>query len=227
MGEMISYAGNGVGSEGYLAVPPGASAPAVVVIQARWGLVAHIKEVAERFAGAGFVALAPDLYHGVQAGDAAEVDKLVEELPIDRVAVDLEAAAAYLAGRPGASGKVAAVGFGTGGALAVWSATLTDRIVAAAGFYPALPWERMSPKWSEYAGKSALIHCSEEDGASAAPRIQQARAAIEGAGGSLTLYDYPGTHEAFFNDDRPEVYDDMATTSAWARTLEFLRSNLG
>jgi carboxymethylenebutenolidase len=227
MGEMISYAGNGGTGEGYLAVPPGANAPAVIVIQARWGLVAHIKEVAERFAGAGFVTLAPDLYHGVQAGDAAEATKLVEELPIDRSATDLLAAAAYLTDRPGGPERVAAVGFGTGGALAVWSATLTERVVAAAGFYPTLPWERMSPKWSEFAGKAALIHCSEEDGASAAPRIQQAKSAIEAAGGAITLYDYPGTHQAFFNDDRPEVYDGLATSSAWARTLEFLRSNLG
>jgi carboxymethylenebutenolidase len=215
MGEMVSYGA----TEAYLAVPERPdNAPAVIVVQARWGLVAHIKEIAERFAESGFVALAPDLYHGVQATDADEVDKLVDSLPMDRAAADLIGAAEYL-DRP----KVAAVGFGTGGSLAVWSATLSPKVIAAAGFYPTLPWERMSPQWSEFAGKAALLHCSEED---EAHRIQQAKDAIEGAGGSVTLYDYPGTHQAFFNDDRPEVYDRMATTSAWARTLEFVRSNL-
>jgi carboxymethylenebutenolidase len=85
----------------------------------------------------------------------------------------------------------------------------------------------MSPQWSNYAGKSAIIHCSEGDGTSAAPGIQQALRAIEDAGGECTLYDYPGTQHAFFNDDRPEVYHADASASSWARTLEHLRSQLG
>ena len=89
-----------------------------------------------------------------------------------------------------------------------------------------LPWERMRPDWSNYAGKAAVIHASEEDGTSAAPGVQAARRAIEGAGGKVTLYDYPGTSHAFFNDDRPEVYDRRAAATAWARTLELLRSRL-
>jgi carboxymethylenebutenolidase len=85
----------------------------------------------------------------------------------------------------------------------------------------------MSPQWSNYGGKATLVHASEEDGTSSAPGIQQAKTAIETAGGKVTLHDYAGTHHAFFNDDRPEVYDDQAATLAWARTLEFLRSTIG
>jgi carboxymethylenebutenolidase len=84
----------------------------------------------------------------------------------------------------------------------------------------------MSPQWRNYAGKAALIHCSEEDGTSAAPGIQLAKRCIEEAGCECMVYDYPGTHHAFVNDDRPEVYDDAATKLAWARTLEFLRTRL-
>ena len=73
------------------------------------------------------------------------------------------------AGSVSVTAKVGTVGFCSGGSLALWSATLSDLIVAAVGFYPPMPWERMSPKWSNYAGKSALIHCSEGDGTSAAP----------------------------------------------------------
>ena len=65
------------------------------------------------------------------------------------------------------------------------------------------------------------------DGTSAAPGIQQAKAAIEGAGGTVDLFDYPGTEHAFFNDDRPEVYAAEASDEAWNRTLEFFRANLG
>ena len=226
MGEMVSYRSNGGDSEGYLALPEEGTGPAVVVIQEYWGLVPHIVSLADRFAEAGFVALAPDLYHGLQATEPDEAVKLLMGLAMDQAAKDIGGAAAYLRSRPETSGQVGAVGFCAGGSLALWSATLSEHIVAAAGFYPVLPWERMSPKWSNYAGKAALIHCSEEDGMSAAPGVRSAREAIESAGGEVTVYDYPGTRHAFFNDDRPEVYDADAARSAWARTLEVLRSRL-
>jgi carboxymethylenebutenolidase len=84
----------------------------------------------------------------------------------------------------------------------------------------------MIPEWEKFRGKHAVLHCSEEDGTSAADGIQLAIKAIESAGGTCTVYDYPATHHAFFNDDRPEVYDQAAAASAWARTLEALRTHL-
>jgi carboxymethylenebutenolidase len=227
MGEMVSYPSNGGTSEGYLATLADGAGPGVIVIQEWWGLVPHIKELVERFAQAGFVALAPDLYHGVQTTEPDEAGKLIMGLAMDQAAKDIAGAADFLAARDDVAGKIGTVGFCAGGSLALWSVTLSDRLVAAVGFYPPLPWERMSPNWSNYAGKTAMIHCSEGDGTSSAPGIQQAKAAIEGGGGQVTIYDYPGTQHAFFNDDRPEVYDADASASAWARTLEFFRSSLG
>jgi carboxymethylenebutenolidase len=227
MGEMVSYASNGGTSEGYLAKPESGAGPAVIVIQEWWGLVPHIKEIVERFASAGFVALAPDLYHGVQTTEPDDARRLLMGLAMDQAAKDIGGAANYLTTLPGVPERVATVGFCAGGSLAIWSATLSDKIVATVGFYPGFPWERMSPQWSNYGGKATLVHASEEDGTSSAPGIQQAKTAIETAGGKVTLHDYAGTHHAFFNDDRPEVYDDQAATLAWARTLEFLRSTIG
>jgi carboxymethylenebutenolidase len=227
MGEIVSYPSNGGSSEGYLTLPGSGSGPGVIVIQEWWGLVPHIKEVADRFAGAGFVALAPDLYHGLHATEPDEAGKLLMGLAMDQAARDIAGAARYLAGRQDVQGGIGAVGFCSGGSLALWSATLSDEIRAAVGFYPAMPWERMSPKWANYAGKAALIHCDEDDGLSTAPGIQAAKQAIEDAGGEVVLYDYPSTHHAFFNDDRPEAYDRSAASSAWARTLELLRGRLG
>jgi len=226
MGERVRYASNGGTSEGYLAVPATGSGPAVIVIQEYWGLVPHIVALADRFAASGFVALAPDLYHGVQATEPDQAGKLMMGLAMDQAAKDIAGAAGYLADRSEVTGPIAAVGFCMGGSLALWSATLSGHIVAAAGFYPAMPWERMAPKWSNYHDKRALIHCSEGDGTSAAPGIQQAVQGIEAAGGRVTVYDYPGTHHAFFNDDRPEAYHRAAATSSWARTLEFLRAQV-
>lgn len=227
MGEMVSYPGNGAQCEGYLALPAGGQGPAVIVIQEWWGLVPHIRSLVDRFAEAGFVALAPDLYHGEQTTEPDEAGKLMMGLAMDRAAADIAGAATHLASRPEVTGAIGTVGFCMGGSLALWSATLSEQVAAAVGFYPAIPWERMRPAWDSYAGKVALIHCSQEDGTSADPGIQQARRAIEVAGGECLLYDYPGTRHAFFNDDRPEVFDRDAAASSWARTLEFLRSRLG
>ncbi|SCL35715.1 carboxymethylenebutenolidase [Micromonospora pallida] len=228
MGQMVSYRHDGTTSEGYLALPSGgATSPAVIVIQERWGLVPHIASVADRFAEAGFVALAPDLRPGAATVDADEAKHLMTASRMDDAAADIAAAADYLASRPEVAGGVGCAGFCAGGSLALWSATVSDRIVATAGFYPVLPWTRMRPEWGDYAGKTAVIHCSETDGTSAAEGVQTARQAIESAGGTCVLHDYPGTAHSFFNDDRPEVFDQWAAASAWARTLELFRGRLG
>ncbi|HVF05397.1 MAG TPA: dienelactone hydrolase family protein [Frankiaceae bacterium] len=220
MGEQVTFASNGDTADGYLAVPGAGSGRGVIVIQEWWGLVPHVKDVADRFAAAGYVALAPDLYHGITATEPDEAGKLLMGLAIDRAAKDIAGAARYLGSRPETTGeRVGAVGFCMGGSLALWSATLAPEIVAAVGFYPAVPWEKMSPDWPSYDGKAAIIHAAEGDGGPEAPGIQQARAAIEAAGGRVEVHGYPGTQHAFFNDARPEVYDAGAATAAWDRTL--------
>lgn len=226
MGEMVTYPSDGTTSTGYLGLPGSGTGPGVIVIQEWWGLVDHIRSLVDRFAEAGFVALAPDLFHGVQTSEPDQARTLLMGLAMDTAARDIAGAADHLAGLPQTTGGVGAVGFCMGGSLALWSATLSERIPVAVGFYPAVPWERMRPRWDDYAGKAAVIHCSEQDGTSRAPGIQTAKQAIEAAGGECTLYDYPGTQHAFFNDDRPEVYDAGAAASAWARTLDVLRTRL-
>ena len=94
-----------------------------------------------------------------------------------------------------------------GGSLALWSGALADEVKVAVGFYPAIPWEKMSPTWGNYTNKSAMIHASEEDGTSKADGVQAAVQGIQEAGGDVEVYDYPGSSHAFFNDQRPEVHD--------------------
>ena len=227
MGEQVTYASNGDTADGYLAVPASGSGPGVIVIQEWWGLVPHIRDLADRFAAAGFVALAPDLYHGITTTEPDEAGKLLMGLAIDRAAKDIAGAARYLAGRAETTGeRIGCVGFCMGGSLALWSATLAPEIVAAVGFYPAIPWEKMSPEWPSYAGKAAVIHTAEGDGGPEADGIQQARKAIESAGGDVEVFGYPGTEHAFFNDTRPEVHDAEASALAWDRTLTLFRDRL-
>ena len=225
MGERVRYPSNGGTSEGYLARPAGGTGPGVIVIQEWWGLVPHITALADRFAEAGFVALAPDLYHGVQATEPDDAGRLLMGLAMEQAARDIAGAAEHLASLPETVGGIGCVGFCMGGSLALWSATLSPRIITAVGFYPSMPWERMGPTWANYEHKHALIHC-DGHGTSTTPGIRQAVQAIEGVGGAVTVYDYPGTHHAFFNDDRPEAYDRAAASTAWARTLERLRATL-
>ncbi|MEU5723106.1 dienelactone hydrolase family protein [Micromonospora sp. NPDC047738] len=228
MGEMVSFTGNGGTSEGYLAIPSdGAASPAVIVIQDWWGLVPHVRAVVDRFAEAGFVALAPDFRHGGPASKPSEPRLMLNSAQMDEAATDIAAAADYLSGRSEVAGGIGCAGFCAGASLALWSGTFSDRIVATAGFYPRLPWDGMRTDWADYAGKAALIHCSEADGLSAADGVQSVRRAIEAAGGACQTYDYPGTSHAFFNEDRPEHFDQRAAATAWARTLELFRARLG
>lgn len=214
MGELVSYPGHGSDSTGHLAIPQ-QPAPGVVVIRGAWGLVDHIYTVADRFAEAGYAALALDL-HPAPAG--------VPEVGADAVA-EVVAAAGYLAARPEVTGGVAMLGFGLGGSLALWSAPRSESVKAVVAFYPL--WDGPPPRWDGYAGKTAVIHCSEEGLTSGSPDLQVAQREIKQAGGECILYDYPATPRAFFNDDLPEVYDADAAASAWARTLDLFRTRLG
>ncbi|MCZ7439729.1 dienelactone hydrolase family protein [Micromonospora sp. WMMC241] len=228
MGEMVSFTGNGGTSEGYLAIPSGGVAsPAVIVIQDWWGLVPHVRAVVDRFAEAGFVALAPDFRHGGPAVKPTEPRQILNSTQMDEAASDIAAAAEYLANRPEVAGKVGCAGFCAGASLALWSGTFSERIVATAGFYPRLPWDGMPTDWPGYAGKASLVHCSEADGLSAADGVQSVSRSIEAAGGTCQTFDYPGTAHAFFNEDRPEHFDQRAAATAWARTLELFRAKLG
>jgi carboxymethylenebutenolidase len=227
VGKKVSFASKGGSCEGYLAIPKGGSGPAVIVIQEWWGLVGHITSIADRFSEAGFVALAPDLYHGVIAKEPDHAMKMLMGLAMDKAALDIAGAAKYLSERDDVSGKgIGAVGFCMGGSLALWSATLSAEITATVAFYPGLPWERMAPKWQNYSGKSVQIHCSESDGTSTASGIQVAVTSITTSGGNVETFDYPGTHHAFFNDDRPEVYDKEASALAWDRMITFFNINI-
>jgi carboxymethylenebutenolidase len=226
VGEMVRFTSNGATTDGYLAIPKSGTGPGVIVVQEYWGLVGHITNIVDRFAAQGLVALAPDFYHGASTREPDEAMRLLMGLAMDRAAKDIAGAARYLAGHGAQVGRVGAVGFCMGGSLALWSAALTDEVVAAVGFYPAIPWERMGLTWERYAGKHAMIHCSEEDGGSTAPGIQAAKRGIEAAGGEVTLYDYPGSKHAFFNDERPEVYDAGHAADAWERTLALLQAHL-
>ncbi len=210
--------------EGYLAVPASGSGPAVIVIQEWWGLVPHITEVADRLAAEGFVALAIDHYRGVETTEPDEAQKLMMGLNIAQVADDLAQAAPWLLARPEVTGdRVGVIGFCMGGGLALLAPTVSDDICCSVAFYPAMPWPEYSPDWSRYAGKCALIHAAESDEASSGASIAAYASAIVVSGGQATIERYPYSVHAFFNDDRPEVFQPANAAAAWTTSLPFLR----
>ena len=224
MGQNISVTEDNHQISGYFALPASGKGLPVIVVQEWWGLVPHIKAITDRLAQEGFVAFAPDLYHGVATTEPDQAKKLLMELELDGAGSEIVNAAKYLGQLPESSStSVSVMGFCMGGALAIWSATLSINIDSVVGFYPGQSWERHKPDWTQFNGKRALIHCSEADGTTQAPSIQEAFTKIVDSNGTAELFDYPGTKHAFFNDDRPEVYDEQASRLSWDRTLKFLK----
>ena len=95
-GKIITFPTNGTQTKGYLSIPPSGSGPGLLVIQEWWGLVQHIKNMADRYAARGFVTLAPDLYHGESTTEPDHAMTLMHELEIPQASKDLIGAAQYL-----------------------------------------------------------------------------------------------------------------------------------
>jgi carboxymethylenebutenolidase len=140
MGELVQFKANGRTDNGYLAIPENRSGPGVIVIQEWWGLVDHIKDVCERFAGEGFVALAPDLYHGKTTKSPDEAGKLMMAMRIDEAEKDISGAIEYLSSHEATAGDtVGVVGFCMGGALALYTATKKANVGPCVDFYGVHP----------------------------------------------------------------------------------------
>jgi carboxymethylenebutenolidase len=221
----VEFPANGETGTGYLAIPDGDGPfPGVVVVQEWWGLDNHIKDVAGRFANEGFVALAPDLYHGQVTNEPDEAQKLMMSLNMPQASKELVKAADYLASRPEVAGRgIGATGFCMGGGLALTLAAESGHIKAAAPFYGGNP----SPidKVANLRGPVAASY-AEHDGWITAAVREELKQALAQAGIQNEIKVYPGTEHAFFNDTRPEVHNREAAEDAWQRMLTLFRENL-
>lgn len=224
MGDMITFKANGRTADGYLAKPSSGKGPGVIVVQEYWGLVGHIKDVADRFAGEGFFALAPDLYHGKEAKSPNDADKLMMALNMAEVAKDIRGAADYLIALDGVQPKkVATLGFCMGGQLALFAASeYPEHIGAVVNFYGVHPAAK--PNVARLSGP-VLQHFGLHDKTTPPEAAKELTERIRDAGKQVESYFYDAGH-AFFNDQRPQVYNPAAAKLAWERTLSFLRGAL-
>jgi carboxymethylenebutenolidase len=225
MGEMIEFPSNGSRGQGYLANPPNGG-PGVVVIQEWWGLVPHIRDVCERFASAGFAALAPDLYRGKQVAEPDEAGKAAMAMEAEVAVRDMSGALDALLEH--ATGeKVGVVGFCMGGGLALTLASRRpDAVAVCVPYYGVTLRPDLEPDYSKLEA-AVLGHYAELDEYCTPEMARQLEIRLRDMGKDVEFFIYPGTHHAFFNDTRPEVYSAEASALSWARTLDFLRSHIG
>jgi carboxymethylenebutenolidase len=224
MGQRVEFPSNGHTSSGYLATPASGKGPAIVVIQEWWGLVPHIEDIVERFAKEGFLAIAPDLFHGKTTKSPDEAGKLVMELDAERAAKEIIAAGESLLQRPECSSKTyGVVGFCMGGGLAKFVATKDPKVSAAASFYGG--FKKVDTNWENLRGALLLIAGEKDKGVP--PEGERALAEkLKAMGKNVTVKTYPDANHAFFNDTRPEVYNADAARDAWKTTLELFRANV-
>jgi carboxymethylenebutenolidase len=224
MGEMVSFAANGGSAEGWFAKPEGGRGPAVAVIQEWWGLVPHIQELTDRFAKEGFLALAPDLYHGRKTTSPDEAGRMLMELDVDRAEREIAGAGDFLLAQPGAATKsFGVVGFCMGGALAQFAATKNPKIAAAVSFYGG--FKKVHLEWEALEGAVLLVYGGRDQGVPAS-QAKPLEEKLKSLGKTVETVVYPEAGHAFFNDHRPEVYDADAAADAWGRTVSFLRGHV-
>lgn len=229
MAETISFPSNGSEASGYLVTPESGSGPGVLVIQEWWGLDSGIKEMADRLGAAGFVALAPDLYHGELAAHD-EMDKagqLMQSMPPDRAARDMSGAIDYLDGLDAVTGRgIGVVGFCMGGMLSfLIAAGRPDKITAAVPFY-GFPQGDMEPDWSKLTATIRGHMAAHDDffGPEAAAALE---AKLRGMGKDVTLTVHPGTGHAFMAPHNAlGTLNEEVASVIWPQVVSFLHEQL-
>ena len=225
--KMIAFAANGEQVPGYLARPDGDGPfPAVLVLQEWWGLNDHIKDVTNRMAGEGFVALAPDLYHGQVTEEPDEARKLAMALERPRVIKELQGAVDYLIALDEVSPKqVGVMGFCMGGGMAAGMAYLGQHVGAAVVFYGNVR-DLADDEIATQVSAPLMGNFGGDDQGIPVDTVAAAEAKLQALGKTVDFHIYPGAPHAFFNDTRPHIYHEAAAKDAWQRTLGWLRRYL-
>lgn len=204
----------------YAAMPDGGGNKAVLVIQEWWGLNDHIKDIANRYADEGFIAITPDLYRGKLAKDSEEAGGLMQALAIEDGLDTIQNAMDAAREKYGVS-HFGITGFCMGGTFALRAACELEGISAAAPFYGDIPAEDVLKNL-----KAPVIFISGTKDQWINPeKVATLEEAAEQYELPVTSVKYDADH-AFFNNTRPEVYDETAARDAWALVIGFFKDRL-
>ena len=211
---------------GYLALPASGKGPGVIVIQEWWGLVDHIKDVCDRLADLGFVALAPDLYGGWIAHDGDEAGEMMQNLPAEEGARQLAGAVDWLLARDEVTSQtVGAIGFCMGGGFVLaLAAQQGDKVSAAVPFYgvgQGVP--------GDFSGVTAAVqgHYAEQDDSFPVEDARKQEQQIREESGADVEYFYYDAPHAFHNDENPQGnHRPEAAALAWDRAVSFLKEKV-
>ncbi len=223
--QTVSYNSGSETVHGYLAVPetPGRH-PALVVIHEWWGLVPWVKQQTRKFAEAGYVALAVDLYRGKHTNRSRVARELVRSLPPQRALRDLKAAFAYLAARPDVdANRIGDVGWCFGGGWALRLAIHEPRLAACAVNYGELPTrsEQIAAIPCPVLGNFGAL-----DRGITPQKVRAFEGAMRKAGKTIDAKIYPGAGHAFENPANKAGYRPEAAADAWSRMLAFFHRTL-
>jgi len=229
LGTMVEYKSGDLTIPAYLARPPKQkTAPAVLVIHEVFGLNDHIKNVADRIAHEGYVALAPNFFVRANltppkdASDMQAIRKAASSIPNDAAIKDMQAGLDFLKADKGVKPKLASIGFCMGGGFSYQIATHTKDLAGAVIFYGRTPIE-LVPQVS----CPLLASFGALDTGIPAEQVQAWVDALKKAGKSVDAKIYPNAKHGFFNDTRPEAYNAEAAADAWQRVLKFFHERLG
>ena len=207
--------------QGFLAVPPTGNGPGVLVLHAWWGLNDTIKAFCKRLAESGFVAFAPDLYHGKVADNIPDAEALGNALDANYLQAKAEIADAtmFLSERVGEADRgLAVIGFSLGVYYALdLAAADPEHIHSVVIFYGTGDGDYTNSR-AAYLG-----HFAENDEFEPQSNVDNLEAALRSADRPVTFYRYPGTGHWFFEPDRSQAYNQAAASLAWDRTLAFLK----
>lgn len=205
----------------YLALPKQTPAPGVLVLHAWWGLTPVFRQVCDRLAKAGFVALAPDLYAGTTVDTIDAATNLLAKRNSAAMAARAEAGLRALREHSAVRGeRLGAVGFSMGAAWALaLAAEHADTFGPVALFYgvDAIDFSATSASFQG--------HFAEHDEWEPLDGVRQMEADMRAAGREVDLHVYPGVGHWFLEPNRPE-YSPAAAELAWERTIAFLRAGL-
>ncbi len=211
---------------GYLAQPAGAGPfPAVIVIQEWWGLDAQTKSIADRFAQEGYLAFAPDVYHGelAQLGDGDTAMKLVQKYG-PNAPKELETVFDGLQSLENCNGKIGSVGFCFGGRMSL--ALSTSRPLDAVCTFYGGGMQTIFDQLRANLKAPVLGFFGDADVSIPAGTVEEFDKLLDDVGVEHEVIMYPNSGHAFFRDSDPNVYIPEASKDAWERVKKFFQKNL-